>query len=134
MKTPTGIEIEIGQVWERTNATFNSKVTVAGHTPGSEMVQIQNVFNGRATWATLSRFNGKSGGYKLVSSPPKKPEQQPLWAVMKAMKWSSISALGLPLSFPKGGPCRLIPVFSTRAEAVEFNDGSEEGVQQLKFS
>lgn len=53
------------------------------------------------------------------------------WVVMRAHEWSSITVGGYPLSAPTGGPCRFLPVFSTRAEAIAFA-GTPEHVAELK--
>ena len=53
-----------------------------------------------------------------------------LWAVMKAHEWSSLTINGWPVAAPSDGPCRFIPVFTTREQAVKWN-GSEDNIAQL---
>lgn len=53
------------------------------------------------------------------------------WAVMKAQAWSSITANGVPLSAPQEGPCRFIPLFKTKSEAVKFEHGSRKNIVKL---
>ena len=53
-----------------------------------------------------------------------------LFAVMKVHKWEVLTAHGLPLQCPPEGPQGFIPVFDTRAQAVEW-DGSDEHVVEM---
>lgn len=61
MKSPLGIELEIGQKWQEVDPRFERVVTVTGF----DVLNDKVLLNGR-TKAKLSRFNGKRGGYKPV--------------------------------------------------------------------
>jgi hypothetical protein len=61
MKTPTGIELKTGQIWQEVDPRFTRLVEITGLDADTQRVQL----NGRS-WAKLKRFNGKSHGYKLV--------------------------------------------------------------------
>ena len=43
-----------------------------------------------------------------------------LYAVMRACTWSSVEVNGIPLTQPKDGPQRYIPVFDTQEQAIEW--------------
>jgi hypothetical protein len=69
MKSPSGIEVRIGQVWEEVDPRFLRHVTV--REIGSILVSNEPSIEiegptGKLTKARLSRFNGKRGGYRLV--------------------------------------------------------------------
>lgn len=59
----------------------------------------------------------------------KKPKR--LWAVMKAFHFESITVGGVPLKVPHDGPCRFIPLFETREDAVK-HDGSDAYVLEIE--
>lgn len=58
-------QIAIGQRWKERDGRFNRIVTVVGFDPVSGKVLIS--YAGKTTKAKPERFNGKSGGYALVS-------------------------------------------------------------------
>ena len=75
MKSPTGVEIVIGQLWREVDSRFERIVRVANTDSVSEKVQIECTSVGSnfgrgsgARWAKLSRFNGKRGGYALTTN------------------------------------------------------------------
>ena len=43
-----------------------------------------------------------------------------LYAVMRACTWPSVEVNGIPLTQPKDGPQRYIPVFDTQEQAIEW--------------
>lgn len=55
-----------------------------------------------------------------------------MWAVMKARSWESLEVMGLSLRAPKDGPCKFIPLFETRAQAVAFDGGCEDHVREVQ--
>lgn len=57
-----------------------------------------------------------------------KAEVFPMFAVMKALSFSSLSVGPYELHAPEEGPHRFIPVFLTREQAVKWNDGSEDNI------
>ncbi len=61
MKTPIGIELQTGQKWREVENRFERVVEVTGWDFDKQKVQL----NAR-TWAKVSRFNGKSGGYEPI--------------------------------------------------------------------
>jgi hypothetical protein len=63
MKTPIGIDLEIGQKWREVDPRFERVVVVTAWNAWIEKVQL----NGR-TWASLKRFNGKRSGYAPYSA------------------------------------------------------------------
>ena len=65
MMAPTGVEVKIGQRWREVDPRFTRIVEVIGLDEEKQKVQIQWV---RKSWARLSRFNGKRGGYALFSA------------------------------------------------------------------
>jgi hypothetical protein len=58
-------------------------------------------------------------------------ESASLWAVMKAHSWDGLEVAGLPLRAPPDGPCKFIPIFHTREQAIAFDDGCDEHVTEL---
>jgi hypothetical protein len=75
MKSPTGVEIAVGQKWREVDPRFTRVVEVVGTDHlgflGIGAVQIQTVYpekSARRSWARLSRFNGKRGGYALEAA------------------------------------------------------------------
>jgi hypothetical protein len=64
MITPTGIEIKVGQRWRENDRRFSRVVEVVGIDTEKQKIQVKYV---RTTTASLSRFNGKYGGYSLVT-------------------------------------------------------------------
>ena len=70
---------------------------------------------------------------KTKSKPPK-PQPAPVWAVMKAHKWSGLSMAGIVLRAPAEGPQMFIPVFEKMEQAVSFNGGSMENVVMMEVS
>jgi hypothetical protein len=75
MKSPNGVEIELGQRWKEVDPRFERIVEVVGLDSESfdrqGGVMIRTVGSRRiGTWARLSRFNGKRGGYELVEAEP----------------------------------------------------------------
>lgn len=63
----------------------------------------------------------------------KRVSDAPMFAVMKVFSWESLEVLGMPLSAPANGPHKFIPVFETRAQAVAFNNGSEENIGIVNY-
>lgn len=55
-----------------------------------------------------------------------------MWAVFKAYKWNSLQVLGLNLKAPLNGPCKFIPLFDTKAQALKFADGDESNVFEME--
>lgn len=71
MKAPCGVEIELGQKWKEVDPRFERIVEVVGLDSYSFKeeggVMIRTVGSERlGTWARLSRFSGKRGGYEPV--------------------------------------------------------------------
>jgi hypothetical protein len=64
MTTPLGVKIEVGQKWQECDPRFVRVVEVVGWNHAWQKVQLR--CGGRLTWAKLSRFNGKHGGYRLA--------------------------------------------------------------------
>ena len=50
------------------------------------------------------------------------------WAVMRAVPWDKVTIQGNKLTPPIEGPCRFIPLFDTREQAITFENGSSENV------
>lgn len=68
MKTPLGIDITIGQLWEELDTRVMGRVIeVIDFSKDETEVYIRNVKNRRVTIAKLSRFNGKRSGYGPVN-------------------------------------------------------------------
>lgn len=55
-----------------------------------------------------------------------------MWAVMKAYSWESLEVMGLSLRAPPQGPCKFIPLFETRAQAIAFDGGCEDHVREVQ--
>lgn len=55
-----------------------------------------------------------------------------MWAVMKAQSWDSIEVMGIPMRAPEDGPCRFIPLFETRAQAVAWDNGCEDHIREVQ--
>lgn len=55
-----------------------------------------------------------------------------MWAVFKAYSWSSLQVLGLDLTAPPDGPCKFIPLFDTKDQALKFADGDESNVFEME--
>lgn len=75
MKTPIGLDIEVGQRWREVDPRFNRIVAIVEideRGEGSVLLRNATKTGGqgsrgyRTTWAKLSRFNGKRGGYAPV--------------------------------------------------------------------
>lgn len=67
MITPSGVTLEVGQVWEELyKEPPHRRVTIVGF-GRNEYVRIKFV---RVTEAQLRRFNGKRGGYRYVGAEP----------------------------------------------------------------
>jgi hypothetical protein len=66
--TPLGIPVEHDQLWKEVDPRFHRVVKVVGWDRDNGKIQLE--CNNRYTYATLSRFNGKRGGYE----PYKKEE------------------------------------------------------------
>lgn len=64
MKTPLGIELQIGQKWQECDSRFTRIVEVEGWDTEKGKVQLKSGY--RHTLANLSRFNGRHGGYKFI--------------------------------------------------------------------
>lgn len=64
--------IRIGQRWRERDGRFNRIVTVAGFCQETGKVVIE--YAGKKTKARADRFNGKSGGYELLSLSPSTKE------------------------------------------------------------
>lgn len=58
--TPAGIRLQKGQQWKERDGRFERIVTVLDWMGEPIKVQIKAV---RVTWASIARFNDKSGGY-----------------------------------------------------------------------
>jgi hypothetical protein len=72
-----GMEIKIGQQWKEVDPRFERVVEVVEIAPtGVRPVKIKTVGSsnanaiGRTTWADAGRFNGKRGGYALITKEP----------------------------------------------------------------
>lgn len=65
-------EVKEGQRWKERDARFSRTVVIVevNHITGKAAIRsLDPMFGtagGRLTWASLSRFNGKSGGYELI--------------------------------------------------------------------
>ena len=55
-----------------------------------------------------------------------------MWAVMKAYSWSSLTVGGMSLGSPPEGPQRFVPVFDSREQAVEFDNGCEDNISIVR--
>ena len=68
MKTPRGIEIKIGQVWEEVDPRhiWQRRVIGFGTLKNAGKVQLRGIESGRVSYARPDRFNGNRGGYRLV--------------------------------------------------------------------
>ena len=67
MKTPSGVDLEIGQTWEEMDSRWpqdHRKVKVLGWKEVNGEIKV-NIWGFVKTWAKLSRFHGKNGGYRL---------------------------------------------------------------------
>lgn len=61
-------EIKIGQKWQEVDPRFIRKLVVVGFCEKTGKVVLKTTgLNGRKTKAMPERFNGKRGGYKLVT-------------------------------------------------------------------
>lgn len=59
----------IGSLWQECDNRFSRVVEVVhGFDPVEDKIRIKGRDTGRITWARLARFNGKSGGYKRLTS------------------------------------------------------------------
>jgi hypothetical protein len=73
MKSPTGIEIKLGQIWREVDPRFVRFVEVIGKDSqgfdcsGAVMIRTCGSLR-KGSWCRLSRFNGKRGGYELESA------------------------------------------------------------------
>ena len=63
MKTPTGVELKVGQRWQEVDPRFDRVVEVLGWSTDAGKVQIRGLGERRISWANVSRFNGKLRGY-----------------------------------------------------------------------
>ena len=54
-----------------------------------------------------------------------------LWCVMKSYTWDNVKAGGITLAAPAEGPQYIIPVFTTREQAVKWN-GSNQNVYEME--
>lgn len=61
-------------------------------------------------------------------------QNQTGFLVLSAISWNSLEILDVPLS-KKGpnGSVAFMMVFKTREEAIAFNEGSEENIQEIRF-
>jgi hypothetical protein len=71
MNAPCGVEIELGKKWREVDPRFERIVEVVGldgeSFGGEGGVMIRTLGSKRfGTWARLSRFNGRRGGYEPV--------------------------------------------------------------------
>lgn len=71
---PAG-EIAVGQHWQENDTRFARIVEIDYLMPDRGKVKIRNLLTRRVTTASIDRFNGKRGGYSLVtltnvSAPP----------------------------------------------------------------
>lgn len=57
--------IEVGQKWEEVDTRFKRIIEVVS-LPENGKVKISNTETGRITKASIERFNGERGGYKLI--------------------------------------------------------------------
>lgn len=75
--TTSPLKPEVGDIWKEADSRFDRHVLVIGDHGGPVgKVQIQSVYRkpetigwrtyGARRWASVRRFNNKSGGYKLV--------------------------------------------------------------------
>jgi hypothetical protein len=62
----------------------------------------------------------------------KQKTQTQFWVVMKMQDWDSLSVLGTSLFPPEGGPCKFIPVFNTKKEAIAFDNGSRLHIRKIE--
>ncbi|KQW19732.1 MULTISPECIES: hypothetical protein [Pseudomonas] len=60
------MSIEVGQTWREVDPRFERRVTVVGFCEESGKVKIECA--GKVTKAKRERFNGKRGGYELVTA------------------------------------------------------------------
>jgi len=75
MIAPCGIKIEIGQKWQEVDPRFTriatvidtGEVDVIVRTKYKRVAVVRLQVGNRRTWAQLSRFHGKRGGYKLFA-------------------------------------------------------------------
>jgi len=55
------------------------------------------------------------------------------WMVLRAWPFSAVTAAGFSLKPEPGGPTRFIPVFDTRAEAVEWCGSDDDSIQSIQI-
>ncbi len=60
------MSIEVGQTWREVDPRFDRRVKVVGFCEESGKVKIE--YGGKVTKAKRERFNGKRGGYELVTA------------------------------------------------------------------
>ena len=58
-------------------------------------------------------------------------ETTELWAIMKAYKWIDMVSEGKFIKFPNIWPQRFIPVFDTKEQAIQFNNGSSKNIMKM---
>lgn len=69
---------------------------------------------------------------QLVARKGEADRSASMWAVMRAQSLACIEINGIPMRATAGGPCRFIPLFETRAQAVAWDNGCEDHVREVQ--
>jgi hypothetical protein len=62
MKENNPYDVRIGDVWVENDPRHHRRLKVIGF-KGADYAELENLANGRKSFAKLSRFNGRRGGY-----------------------------------------------------------------------
>lgn len=76
---------------------------------------------------TRKAAKAKSQGRATAKQTPAAATNR-FWLVLRAYNWSAVTVGAVPLAASPDGPCRFVPVFETREQAIAFEGGSDAHV------